>query len=35
MQVQVRDMVMQFRGIWGSEKGNSRYLHNIFPMGGP
>ena len=35
VQAQVRDMVMHFREVWGPEKGNSRYLHDIFPMGGP
>jgi TusE/DsrC/DsvC family sulfur relay protein len=35
VQAQVRDMVMHFRVVWGPEKGNSRYLHDIFPMGGP
>jgi TusE/DsrC/DsvC family sulfur relay protein len=35
VQAQVRDMVMHFREIWPPEKGNSRYLHDIFPMGGP
>lgn len=35
VQAQVRDMVMHFREAWGPEKGNSRYLHDIFPMGGP
>lgn len=35
VQAQVRDMVKHFRTAWGPEKGNSRYLHDIFPMGGP
>ena len=35
VQAQVRDMVKHFREVWGPEKGNSRYLHDIFPMGGP
>lgn len=35
VQAQVRDMVKHFREAWGPEKGNSRYLHDIFPMGGP
>lgn len=35
VQAQVRDMVRHFRTVWGPEKGNSRYLHDIFPMGGP
>jgi tRNA 2-thiouridine synthesizing protein E len=28
-------MVKHFRDAWGPERGNSRYLHDIFPMGGP
>ena len=35
VQAQVRDMVKHFRELWGTEKGNSRYLHDIFPIGGP
>ncbi len=35
VQAQVRDMVKHFREVWGADKGNSRYLHDIFPMGGP
>lgn len=35
VQAQVRDMVKHFRQAWGPDKGNSRYLHDIFPMGGP
>jgi len=35
VQAPVRDMVKHFRVAWGPEKGNSRYLHDIFPMGGP
>lgn len=35
VQAQVRDMVMHFRKVWGPDKGTSRYLHDIFPMGGP
>lgn len=35
VQAQVRDMVKHFRTVWGPEQGNSRYLHDIFPMGGP
>lgn len=35
VQAQVRDMVRHFREVWGPEKGNSRYLHDLFPMGGP
>ena len=35
VQAQVRDMVAHFRTAWGPERGNSRHLHDIFPMGGP
>lgn len=31
----VRDMIKHFRKVWGPEKGSSRYLHKIFPYGGP
>lgn len=35
VQAQVRDMIKHFKQIWGKERGNTRYLHDIFPMGGP
>ncbi|MBI5938206.1 MAG: TusE/DsrC/DsvC family sulfur relay protein [Betaproteobacteria bacterium] len=35
VQAPVRDMVKHFREVWGEARGNSRYLHDIFPMGGP
>ena len=35
VQAPVRDMVKYFRNAWGKEKGNSTYLHSIFPLGGP
>ncbi len=35
VQAQVRDMIRHFRKAWGPERGNNRYLHDIFPMGGP
>lgn len=35
VQAPVRDMVKHFREAWGPDKGNSRYLHDIFPLGGP
>lgn len=35
VQAPVRDMIKHFKKIWGKEKGNSRYLHQIFPKGGP
>ena len=31
----VRDMIRHFRHIWGEGKGNNRYLHTLFPRGGP
>jgi tRNA 2-thiouridine synthesizing protein E len=35
VQCTVRDMIKHFRKIWGADKGNNRYLHEIFPRGGP
>jgi TusE/DsrC/DsvC family sulfur relay protein len=35
VQVQVREMIKHFKKEWGSEHGNNRYLHDIFPKGGP
>lgn len=35
VQAQVRTMIKHFKEKWGPEKGNNRYLHDIFPMGGP
>lgn len=35
IQAIVRDMIKHFRVIWGREKGSNRYLHEIFPRGGP
>ena len=35
VQAPVRDMVKHFKKVWGKEKGNSAYLHQIFPKGGP
>ena len=35
VQAPVRDMIKHFKKVWGKEKGNSRYLHQIFPKGGP
>lgn len=34
-QASVRDMIRHFRRVWGPEKGSSRYLHGLFPRGGP
>ncbi len=35
VQAQVRDMIKHFADVWGPERGNNRYLHEIFPKGGP
>jgi len=35
VQAAVRDMIKHFRKTWGREKGSSKYLHQIFPKGGP
>ena len=35
VQCEVRKMVKHFRKVWGPERGSSRYLHQIFPRGGP
>ncbi len=35
VQAPVRDMIKHFRKVWGEEKGNSKYLHRMFPKGGP
>ena len=35
VQAPVRDMIKHFRHAWGNDKGNSAYLHSIFPKGGP
>lgn len=35
VQAQVRDIIKHFRNEWGPERGNNRYLHDIFPRGGP
>ena len=34
-QAEVRKMVKHFKDAWDKERGNSRYLHRIFPRGGP
>ena len=34
-QASVREMIKYFRTIWGQEKGSNRYLHTLFPDGGP
>lgn len=35
VQAQVRAMIKHFTEVWGKERGNNHYLHEIFPMGGP
>lgn len=35
VQAPVRDMIKHFKSVWGKDKGNTRYLHEIFPKGGP
>lgn len=35
VQAQVRTMIKHFAKLWGPERGNNRYLHDIFPKGGP
>lgn len=35
VQAAVHVMIKHFRRVWGPERGNNRYLHDIFPRGGP
>ncbi|HKJ89339.1 MAG TPA: TusE/DsrC/DsvC family sulfur relay protein [Gammaproteobacteria bacterium] len=35
VQPQVRTMIKHFKHKWGADRGNNRYLHDIFPNGGP
>jgi tRNA 2-thiouridine synthesizing protein E len=35
VQAAVHVMIKNFRQVWGPERGNNRYLHDIFPRGGP
>jgi tRNA 2-thiouridine synthesizing protein E len=35
VQAQVRVMIKHFAQVWGPERGTNRYLHDIFPRGGP
>lgn len=35
VQANVRVTIKHFRKIWGEAQGNNRYLHDIFPRGGP
>ena len=34
-QASVRDMIKHFRKVWDKDRGSNRYLHEIFPRGGP
>lgn len=34
-QASVRDMIRHFRDVWDPERGSNRYLHRLFPAGGP
>jgi tRNA 2-thiouridine synthesizing protein E len=34
-QASVRDLIRHFRQVWGARKGSNRYLHQLFPRGGP
>lgn len=35
VQAQVRVMIRHFTKVWGPERGNNHYLHELFPIGGP
>jgi tRNA 2-thiouridine synthesizing protein E len=35
VQANVREIIKHFRKVWGPERGSNRYLHAIFPRGGP
>ncbi len=35
VQAQVRAMIRHFARLWGPERGNNHYLHELFPIGGP
>ncbi|MBU0750562.1 MAG: TusE/DsrC/DsvC family sulfur relay protein [Gammaproteobacteria bacterium] len=35
VQPQVRTMIKHFTVLWGQERGNNHYLHDLFPRGGP
>ena len=35
VQANVLEIIKHFRTAWGMEHGNNRYLHRIFPCGGP
>jgi tRNA 2-thiouridine synthesizing protein E len=35
VQAQVRTMIQHFTKVWDAQRGSNRYLHDIFPRGGP
>lgn len=35
VQAQVRVMIRHFEALWGPQRGNNHYLHDLFPVGGP
>lgn len=35
VQAQVRVMIRHFEPLWGPQRGNNHYLHDLFPVGGP
>ncbi len=35
VQAHIRDIVQHFKKTWGKDKGSNRYLHDLFPHGGP
>lgn len=35
VQAQVRVMIKHFTELWGPQRGNNHYLHELFPRGGP
>lgn len=35
VQAAVRDIIRHFAQVWGRDKGSNRYLHDLFPRGGP
>jgi tRNA 2-thiouridine synthesizing protein E len=35
VQANVLEIIKYFRKTWGPERGSNRYLHSIFPRGGP
>lgn len=34
-QASVREMIKYFRNVWDQQRGSNRYLHSLFPGGGP